>query len=109
MSLRFKLKWRAGSSDGTEQLVAMLLPSKSFLSRRDVCSRVVWGELETIQSPLQADGSLWTYAQTTSLSVHSDFESRQERMNFSAPCLPNLARDHITWGLERKWLAPHQT
>lgn len=29
-------------------------------------------------------------------------------MNFSAPCLPNLARDHITWELERnaQWLAP---
>lgn len=42
MSLHFKLKWRASGSDGTEQLVAMLLPSKSFLSQRDVCSRVVW-------------------------------------------------------------------
>ena len=46
--------------------------------------------------------------QTSFLTVHSDFESREERMKFSAPCLPNLARDHITWGLERniQWLAP---
>ena len=85
MSLHFKLRWRASGSDGTEQLVAMVLPSKSFLSQRDVCSRVVWRKLETVQSPLQADGSLWTYVQTSFLNVHSDFESREERMNFSAP------------------------
>ena len=108
MPLHFKQKLRVSGSHGTEQLVVMSLPSKSFFSLRDICSRVVWGRPEILQALLKADEPLWTYVQTTSLNVHSDFDSREERMNLSAPCFPNLARYHITWGLDKNvhWLAP---